>query len=439
MGFRRLALLFLAAFTADIALAAGDEAVMPVLLGLVAILFSAKAGAFVVHKFAQPGVLGELLAGVVIGNLVLLGLPQLEFLKTSEIFAVLAGLGAILLLFEVGLESDLAVMMRIGREALIVAIAGILFPSVFGYYVSSWLDPAKPQAAHLFVGAVLAATSIGITARVLKELNKVQTREGKIILGAAVIDDVLGLILLAVVSGIVVAANAGRDLDVAQVGWITFKAIGFLVTALVIGVRLAPKLFKFGGRLEGEGVLLLLSLLVCFILAYLSGAVGLAPIIGAFAAGLIIDGTSFEKFFSRQQQSLSLEEQLLPLSRFLAPVFFVMMGVQVDLRHFVDPAVVSLGLALTLAAIVGKLLSGIFISGKNTNRWAIGFGMVPRGEVGLIFAAIGAQLTLFGQPVINAQLYSAVVFMVMVTTMITPPALQMVFGSDKSLSRQKKT
>lgn len=426
MSGRSFLVIAAAALGAEVALAAADAVLMPVLLGLVAILASAKIGASVAHKLGQPAVLGELVAGVLLGNLALVGLSGMEYVKTSEVFAVLSGLGAVLLLFEVGLESDLKVMMKVGREALVVAVAGVVLPSALGYFVSYFLAPTKPQAVHFFVGAVLAATSIGITARVLKELGQVQSREGKIILGAAVIDDVLGLILLAVVSGMVAATNAGSTLDVGQIGLITAKAIGFLVVALIIGVRVAPHLFRFGGRLHNEGMLLAMSLCVCFALAYLAGAVGLAPIIGAFAAGLIIDGTGFERFFSPAKPE-TLETELMPIARFLAPVFFVMMGMQVDLVHFGSWSVVQLSIALTIAAVIGKLVCGYVISGKSTNRLAIGVGMIPRGEVGLIFAALGAQLTLFETPVIEPELYSAIVLMVMITTMITPPALQMIF------------
>jgi Kef-type K+ transport system membrane component KefB len=266
----------------------------------------------------------------------------------------------------------------------------------------------------------LCATSVGITARVLKDLNAQQTVEAKIILGAAVIDDVLGLVVLAVVAGIIAAVNAGGELAMFDVALIILKAGGFLFVALFLGVRFSKRLFSLASRLRARGVLLAIGLSFCFVLAWLASLIGLAPIVGAFAAGLILEETHYIDFKSRGEHQL--EELVQPVSYFLVPVFFVLMGLRTDLRAFADPNVLGVAAGLTLAAIVGKQACGL-VAGRGHDKLTIGIGMIPRGEVGLIFANIGLSLTIGGVAVISANVYAALVVMVIVTTMVTPPAL----------------
>lgn len=404
-----------------------NDPITPILLGLIILFTGAKAGGFLANKLGQPVVLGELLAGVVLGNMNLFGFEGLLFLKEMDFFGSIASLGAILLLFEVGLESSVSELLKVGIVATLVAIIGVIFPFIFGYGVSYYFLPQSSHYVHSFMGATLCATSVGITARVLKDLNKIHTKEAKIILGAAVIDDVLGLIILAVVSGIIVSANQGLGggFSVFGVLLISAKAIGFLILALFAGLKFAPSLFKVGALLRVEGVLVTLSLSFCFLISYLASLAGLAPIVGAFAAGLIIDGEKYAKFFGDDE--MSIEHLIFPLSKFFVPVFFIHMGMQVELATLSDLNVVGLGLALTFVAILGKQACGFAVFGKDNHavsRLTIGIGMIPRGEVGLIFAVIGAGLLLDGQQIITPPLYSAIVIMVMITTMLTPPALK---------------
>ena len=203
---------------------------------------------------------------------------------------------------------------------------------------------------------------------------------------------------------------------------IVLKAGGFLAGSLLLGTLLSPKIFSTAAKLRGPGVLVGVSLAFCFLLAFLAGRSGLAPIVGAFAAGLILEPVHFQAFGERSIHHL--EDTLKPLSGFLAPVFFVQMGAQVDLRVFASPGTLWLALALTVAAVLGKQLCSLGVLEKGANRWAVGFGMIPRGEVGLIFASIGATLVIGGERIIGATTYSAVIIMVILTTLVTPPLLK---------------
>jgi Kef-type K+ transport system membrane component KefB len=283
---------------------------------------------------------------------------------------------------------------------------------------------------HAFLGATLSATSVGITARVLKDLGKSQTKEARIILGAAVIDDVLGLVILAVVTGMIAAADRGGTLSYVTISAIFLKALVFLFASLFLGVRFSPRLFRLAAKLEARGVLLAVGLAFCFLLAWLASVIGLAPIVGAYAAGLILEDVHYKEFTDRGEHGL--EELVAPISSFLAPVFFVVMGLRTDLRVFADPRVLGLAGALTVAAVLGKQVCSIGVLGPGVDRLSIGLGMIPRGEVGLIFANIGATLTIGGQPVVSREEFSAVVVMVIVTTMLTPPALKWSLGRKRA-------
>ena len=396
--------------------------VTPVLLGLVIILIAAKIGGELAERFDQPAVLGELVAGVVIGNLALLGVTSFDFLSTNEGIAILAEIGVILLLFEVGLESKVSEMLSVGASSLFVAILGVVVPFFLGWGVSAWFLPDEELLVHLFIGATLCATSVGITARVLTDLGKVTTRESKIILGAAVIDDVLGLVILAVVSGVISAANTGGTLASMDVLVIVLKAAGFLVGAILLGGWLSPRLFRVFSRLQIRGLLLTISLSFCFLLAYLANVIELAPIVGAFAAGLILEDAHYQDFLNRGDHQL--EELIHPITIFLVPVFFVLMGIKVDLSTFGEKGVLGFAALLSVAAIIGKMVCAFGVLEKGLDRISVAVGMVPRGEVGLIFAGIGASLVLHGRPVISSAIFSAVVIMVIVTTLMTPPVLK---------------
>jgi Kef-type K+ transport system membrane component KefB len=319
--------------------------------------------------------------------------------------------------------------MQVGGSAITVALLGVIVPMILGWGVGVWLLPEAGPYAHAFLGATLSATSVGITARVLQDLGWSRSLEARIILGAAVVDDVLGLLILAVVSGAIAAAATGGGLSLWDVARTTAAAGAFLVGAIVIGSRLVPRLFAAGALLKVPGMLLVLSLTTCFVLAWLAAEIGLAAIVGAFAAGLILEGGVFHSFASRGQTDVP--DLIRPISDFLVPVFFVLMGLRTDLRSFGDPGVLGLAACLTLAAIAGKQVCSFGVLTRGLDRLSIGIGMVPRGEVGLIFASVGAALTLNGQPVISQPVFSAIVVMVVVTTMITPPALKWSVGRHR--------
>ncbi len=398
------------------------EQVPRVLAALAIILVLAKLAGAAFDRLKLPPVLGELLAGVLIGNLRHLGVHQLDFLVTDGVIHVLAELGVVLLLFQVGLESNLDQMRRVGLLAFVVAVVGVVTPMALGYGVARWMLPAESWHAHVFIGAILTATSVGITARVLKDLGQIGSVEGRIILGAAVIDDVLGLIVLAVVKGIVAGAAAGGGVSALDVLIIVGKAVGFLGTATLIGGRMSTLVFRFANLVHVPGILLGFALAMCFAGAWAAHAVGLAPIVGAFAVGLVLDHVHYKSV--EEKEGHGLEELVAPLTSFLVPVFFVVTGAGVDLAVLGDPAVLGFAALLTLAALVGKQACALAVTTPGLNRLAIGFGMIPRGEVGLIFASVGATTLLpDGQPVVGPTTYAACVIMVMLTTLVTPPLL----------------
>lgn len=413
------------------------DPVASVLLALIAILAAAKIGSAVFERLGQPAVLGELISGVVLGNLILFD-PSLNFFEPlrvthiQENWAVvidsLARLGVIILLFEVGLESTVRGMMKVGSSSLLVAVLGVITPFVLGFGVS-WLFiqelpislaghvPAdfNLNYVHMFVGAVLCATSVGITARVFKDLNKLKTKEAQIIFGAAVIDDVLGLIVLAIVSAIISAATIGQPLEIWALLRLVAVAILFLGGSLALGVYLIPKIMPHLARLRTSGIMLTSALLLAFSLSYLAHVSGLAAIVGAFAAGLILEEVHFQSF----HEKIGIEQLIKPVATFLVPIFFVLMGIQVRLETFTNLSVLGVAGGLTIAAIISKQICGLGVLEKGLDRLTVGVGMIPRGEVGLIFASIGKSLN-----VIDNATFSAIVIMVIVTTLITPPLLK---------------
>lgn len=445
---------------------AHGDPVAPILIVLVLISLGAALGGRWMRKLGQPAVLGELLIGVLVGNAAYWwGEPVVTVLREGETMVrvveksfaenvsaaeaarqilidsassrrlveilasssgsiavsvyefvdLLSRIAVIVLLFLVGLETSYHEMRKVGGSAFRVAIVGVVLPFALGVGVMWLLLPEAPLAKHIFIGAILTATSVGITARVFRDLGQSKRDEARIILGAAVIDDVLGLIVLAVVSGLVVTGT----ISVMAVTAITLKSAGFLFGSIALGMWLAPRLIRRVARLEIAHQKLLFGLGFAFLLAWLANWMGLATIVGAFAAGLIL-----EEFFLEDFKGQSLRELLSPLESLIVPVFFVLMGIQVKLETFADIQVAGMAAALTFCAIVGKVLAGFVCSAK-LNRLAIGIGMMPRGEVGLIFASIGK-----GLGVVNDAVFSAVVIMVMVTTLLTPPLLKMTMGTQ---------
>ena len=408
------------------------HAIQPsVLFGVAVMLIFAKLAGEIFERLGQPAVLGELVAGIILGNLVILGYSGVEPLKTNDTIAALAELGVIILLFEVGLESDLKEMIEVGWSSLLVAVLGVIAPFFLGWGVSAYFIPEEATLGHIFIGATLCATSVGITARVFKDLGKLTTREARIILGAAVIDDVLGLLILAVVAGAIRAAGTGATLAMMDIAFIATKSMLFLVLAIAVGHLLMPRLLRGAGRFESRGVLLTLAISFCLVLAWAAAKVGLAPIVGAFAAGLVLDEVHYKPREGRSERDLG--DLLQPVSTVLVPIFFVLMGLKVDLRLFGRMDILGFALILTVAAIIGKQICSLGIIERGVDRLTIGLGMIPRGEVGLIFAGIGASLMLPTTTgalakVINSATFGAVVIMVIITTLVTPFALKWSLG-----------
>lgn len=389
---------------------------------LALILVVAKLGGDLATRLGQPAVLGELVLGILVGNATLVGFTGFQGLAGDHGVELLAELGVIVLLFEVGLESTVKEMMKVGLSSFVVAVVGVIAPMALGFGVGAWLLPGHSVYVHAFLGAALSATSVGITARVLKDIGKSKTKEARIVLGAAVIDDVLGLVVLAVVAGAIAAANQGTSLSAASVALTFGKAAGFLIGAVGIGMLTARRLFRLASHLKAREVLLAVGLGFCFLLAWAASAIGLAPIVGAFAAGLILEDVHFADFTKRGEAKMG--DLLRPISAFLVPIFFVRMGARTDLASFTTPGALSLALALTGAAILGKQVCGFGVIGSGVHRLSVGIGMIPRGEVGLIFANIGLTLTVGGERIIEPATFAAIVMMVIVTTMVTPPLLK---------------
>ena len=406
----------------------GHDATAQVLLALAVIAVAAKLGGELMERARQPAVLGELGVGLVLGNFGLLAGLDVAGLASSDVMVALSELGAVLLLFNVGLESTPKEMMAVGGRAFVVATAGVIAPMILGFVVGEIAMPEASWMVHLFLGAMLSATSVGITARVLSDVGAVREPFARIILGAAVIDDVLGLLVLAVVAGIIRAAATGTALGAGDIALIMVKACVFLFGALVVGSFLSPRVFRQALALRSRGIVLSLALGFCFGLSWLALLAGLAPIVGAFAAGLVLEEAHFKDHLDRGEQHL--HESMRPLMALLVPVFFVRMGLMVDLRVVGDARVALLAALLIVAAVIGKLACGL-VTPPGMSRLTVGLGMMPRGEVGLIFAAMGARLMLGGHPVVEPSTYAAAVLMVVATTVLAPPLILWSLRRDK--------
>lgn len=390
-------------------------------MAVAAILVLAKLGAHTFESWGMPSVLGEICAGVVVGNLPLVGLHQFEFLHEEHVVELLGELGLLLLLFKVGLESDLRKLLSVGRSAILVASVGVVVPFALGIGVSRVFLPSAHYMTHVFIAATLCATSVGITARVLGDLGALDKVESSVILGAAVLDDILGLAVLGIVTGAIASVGQPGEFGAIAILIVVGKAGLFLVGGTVLGLVAAKPLFWLASRLRGKGILLTTSLLLCFGSAYAAGVIGLEPIVGAFAAGLVLDSTQYESLKEREKHTI--EELVDPIVSFLIPLFFVLIGTRIELAALFDLQTIAFAGVLTLAATAGKLVCGFGCREEDSSKWIVGFGMVPRGEVGLVFAGVGAGLLLQGQPVLPASTYAAVVVMVAATTLVGPVLL----------------
>ncbi|MCA1826624.1 MAG: cation:proton antiporter [Myxococcales bacterium] len=394
------------------------DPVASVVLFVALMLVVAKLGGDLAMRIGQPAVLGELVGGMLLGSIGGLG----NAIRSDTGVEMLASIGAIVLLFQVGLESRIADMLRVGLSALLVATIGVIGPFFLGLAVGRWLLPGESAYAHAFLGATLCATSVGITARVFADLGRLQTSEARVVLGAAVIDDVLGLLVLAAIAGIATAAERGSAMSVGAIAQSLGIAAAFLVGALAAGVFLSRRLFPLLAGLRARGVLLGAGLSLCFIFSWLAARVGLAPIVGAFAAGLVLEEADYAKFTARGEPGL--QKLVEAVADFLVPIFFVLMGARTDLSALVEPRLLGLFAALTVAAVIGKQVCGLAALERGIDRIFVGLAMIPRGEVGLIIASIGLTTTVHGEPMIDRPTFSAVVAMVAATTLMTPPLLK---------------
>lgn len=392
-------------------------------LVLVSILVVAKLLGELAERVGQPAVLGELIAGVILGGSVL-GIVPTDG-ASAELIHLLAEVGVAILLFEIGLETDLKEMFRVGRASAAVAAIGVILPFLFGFLywrsaspgVGIGVGSASPTMVAIFVGATLTATSVGITARVLTDLRLMHRAESKIIIGAAVIDDVLGLVILAIVSGLA----QGAAVSLIGVSQTFVIAVGFLVVAVLVGNFLAPHLFGLIDKMSVRGVLLVSAFSFALLFAALADKAGSAMIIGAFAAGIVLSTTN---------QFDLIVERIEPVADVFTPIFFVSVGAAVNVGLF-NPAseifnadVILVGGILLAIAIVGKLATGWAVGWgrERLNHMAIGIGMIPRGEVGLIFADIGRR-----SGILSEGTFSAILIMVIATTFIAPPLLKAFF------------
>lgn len=368
------------------------------LAALVALLVATKLLGALAQRLGQPAVVGELVAGV------LLGASLLGVIDSGDpVLHSFAELGVLILLFEIGLHTDLRSLVNVKREASTVGLIGVLLPFGLGYAAAVALGLAPIPA--IVCGAALTATSIGISARTLSDLGRLNTAEGQIVLGAAVIDDIIGLVILSVVGGLV----GGAALSIAGVATTTAVAIGFVIAALVLGRLLVPPLFRAIGRIEASGTLGVAGLAFAFLLAWLADMAGSATIIGAFSAGLVLHNTP---------QRGAIEKATTQLGHFFVPIFFATVGAAVDLQTLADPRAIVIGLALIAVGVIGKVAAGYAPFWFKGDKALIGVAMVPRGEVGLIFASTG-----LASGALTSQLYSAVAMMVLATTFMTPPIL----------------
>jgi Kef-type K+ transport system membrane component KefB len=388
-------------------------------LGLAIVVAVALGGGHLAARFGQPAVLGELLAGIVLGNLP--GLARLQFLGTDPYLDVLSRVGMLLLLFEVGLGLSVRDLFAVGSSSLTVAVIGTVSSLALGVAASALLVPAAPAAAHVFLGAAVTATSVGITARVLKDLGASKSGEAGIILGAAVVDDVLALVVLSAVTAWV-SAGQGAAPGASPILALVMKTAGFLVLAVVLGARLTPSWFRHAAKLRAPGALLAVGLCFCFVLSWAASAIGLAGLVGAFAAGLVLEDVHSELFVQRGE--LPLNELVQPMVSFLVPVFFVLVGFRTRLATLAHPSVLALPVALAVAAVAGKLACAGGVLDRRVRKLAVAIGMIPRGEVTLVFAALGSTIRLGRTPILDERGYAALLAVVVLTTLVTPPALK---------------
>lgn len=381
---------------------------------LAIMLFSALVAGEIATRINQPPVLLEMLAGVILGNLSFFNINLFSNIENSQEIMFCSELGLIFLLFGIGLESTLKEMKSVLIQSGVLAIFGVLLPFLFGFGVSILILPNSPFGVHLFSGATLCATSVGVSARVFKDAGFAESLEAKMVLAASVIDDILGLIILSVVLSF---ATLGFVPPINTSAQIILVPLIFLVLSLLFGVFIAPKIYESASKLQTKGILSGITVVLCFLLVSLSVISHLAGIVGAFTAGLILDDIKVKPF--GENAMVRLEEFVKPFISIFTPIFFIRTGMQVNLSELTYNAV-FLGMALMLVGILGKILAGFSVRKKSIDSLTIGLGMVPRGEVGLIFASAGASVFVNNIPIISKEIYISLILAVFGTTLVTP-------------------
>lgn len=412
---RILCLLVAAMLLPAVAMANGvSETFTRTSLLLILMITLADVCGFIFERLGMAEILGEIYAGIMLGNLALVGInfDLSHLLRSSEFMVYSSELALVLLLFIVGLESDMRGLLRVGRNAVAVAVTGVALPVVLTLMAGAFLGFGTGVKGW-FVGAMLAATSVGITAKLLGDNGLIKTRSAQVILGAAVIDDVVGILLLAVLASVVVTG----EVSAGQLLWIVAKALLFFTGAIIIGQKLMPSVVHIISLNKHSSVWTGFALCLALGFAQLAHFAGLAPLIGAFVAGLLLDDVDFRVGDALQKHRL--EELVKPISDIMLTIFFVGIGAQVELQSLLDPKILVLIVSLTLVAIFSKGVAGYMVRGPGFDRLGIGFGMIPRGEVGLVFAAFA-----FGHQVFDAQMYSALVLVVLLTTLVGPILLK---------------
>jgi Kef-type K+ transport system membrane component KefB len=421
------------------------------ILWIAILLLCARIAGFI-KRWGQPRLIGEVIMGIFLGNLVYFGIDAFVGVKENEIISFLAELGVVILLFQAGLESNIEGMKKTGVRAIIVAVAGAVLPFILGaFVVAPWLLPAEPFTTHLFIGAALTATSVGIAAQLFKQYGLIKSKEAQIVLGAAVMDDVLGMVLLPVLVAMVTATAITAGL----IASMALQAIVFLFGSVILGHIAAPHINKFFSLLDaGSGMKFTIALSTCLIFAALAGFIGIAPIIGAFAAGLFLDPVHFNTFRHRKThrdlekiaaklqpadkqvlistihhyEEKEVEDLIDPLARMMVPLFFITIGMAVDVTLFLNIKVILIALAILAVAIVARMTAAQF-AGPGTDKKMIGVSLIPNGEVGLVYAALGLELG-----VVSSEVFAIIIAVMVLSTVLAPIVLNMLLRQKMALA-----
>lgn len=384
------------------------------------IILLAAILAMTINKLKQPAVLGQILIGTMIAIFAHYNISIFSNLIHDKTLSFLAELGSIFLLFEIGLESDINEIKHAGKHASIVAITGVIIPFIAGFYLLTPLISNQNSSSYLalFLGSMLAVTSTGISVSVFKDMGILKHKSSQIVLAASIIDDISGLILLSIITSLVTIGQIKTHDILLTLSYI----IIFFILSYISGKYILPNLIKkFISKISvSHETLLLVLIVICIAFSITASLIGLATIIGAFIAGLLLDDKTFHKF----DKTTHISHTIAPIGKFLIPIFFIYAGMQVDIVAAMNFATIKLALLISLFAILTKVISGIFLP-KTINRWIVGFGMVPRGEIGIIFALIGLEYK-----IIDNNIFTAILLMVIITSIITPIMINYVYKKN---------